>query len=218
MARFGSAALIAGGKSRRMGGFDKQGIDVDGEALGPRLASKLLRHFEEVIVVTQEPSLYEGRGLRCVPDAIPGKGPLSGIHAALLASNSDWCYVVACDMPRFNPEYAAYLVARTEKALGGLSGGLGPSACVTCFGAHIEPFHALYSRSLLTSIERLLNGTERDASGRECSVMDLLRSEECVWIEEEEARFYTPDWDLFFNVNDPADLAVYRSAPMSTFG
>ncbi|HET7839168.1 MAG TPA: molybdenum cofactor guanylyltransferase [Rectinemataceae bacterium] len=205
--RFGSAALLAGGRSQRMGGVDKQEILVRGEGLGPRAARLLSEAFGEVIVVTARTELYPGRGIRCVGDLIAGRGPLGGIHAALSASSSEWLYVMACDMPRFSAEYAAFLRAKLESILDGP--GDPPLAAVTRFGAHIEPFHAYYSRALIPRLEGLL-GTMRPG-GAEPSVRDLLAGLACVWVPEAEARRLSPDWSLFANINSPADLESLES-------
>ena len=47
--------------------------------------------------------------LRPVRDSIPGYGPLSGIHAAVKESKSEYVYLLACDMPHIDPDYISYM-------------------------------------------------------------------------------------------------------------
>jgi molybdopterin-guanine dinucleotide biosynthesis protein A len=194
-----------------MGGIDKQELLFGGERLGPRAARLLSGHFDEVIVVTGRPGLYEGGRLRFTRDLLAGRGPLGGIHAALKAASSEWVYVMACDMPRFSPDYEAFVRKRLLSVLGGPERGLSaPVAAVTRFGRHIEPFHAYYSRSLVPAIESLLGALP--AGCREPSIRDLIEGLSCEWIQEEEARRFSPDWSLFANINEPGDLSGLEPA------
>ncbi len=194
-----------------MGGVDKQALRLSGEAMGPRGARLLSTAFGEVIVVTERPELYAGGGIRCVRDIIPGRGPLGGIHAALEASDSEWVYIMACDMPRFSPEYAAFIRRRIEAALAEVRA---PLAALTRFGRHVEPFHAYYSRALIPSIEGLLGPSL--SGSREPSIRDLLEGLQCVWISESEARVFSADWGLFANVNRPPDLEGIAPGPIGS--
>lgn len=72
--RFGTAILLAGGKSLRMG-FDKQSIRVDDRYLVQEVALSLCEDFSQIIVVTNEPSYYEGLPVEITRDILPSKGP-----------------------------------------------------------------------------------------------------------------------------------------------
>jgi len=188
MKLFGSAAILAGGKSRRMEGIDKQTVSIGDAPLGVRIISLLAVYFDEIIVVTTRPELYKKFDVHCIADLIPGKGPLSGIHAALTASASEWLYVTACDMPYFSASYAAFLRSKVEDSF--LTNREAPAACITRFGCHIEPFHAFYSKPLLPIIENLLRDIYR--YDRSPSVIDLIKRIPSFQIEENEARTFTP--------------------------
>jgi len=172
------AAMLAGGEGRRLGGLPKEGILLEGEALGLRLAKALRRSFRDIIVITKNERLYEGTGALVSPDLRPGFGPLSGLHAALSQARDlhdrratkaladregppddakPWIWLAACDMPRFDPRLvdilASELVETGPSAEG--SSATRPLACVTSFGGHFEPFQALYSIELLPTLEAL---------------------------------------------------------------
>jgi molybdopterin-guanine dinucleotide biosynthesis protein A len=108
-----SAAVLAGGKSERMG-QDKAFLRL--ESGGPMLLEIVLDRLrcvaDDVLIVANDSARHEGFGARVVPDVIPGFGTLSGIHAALTAAAHEHCLVVACDMPLLNPAVLAYMAAQ----------------------------------------------------------------------------------------------------------
>lgn len=185
MKRFGTAVLLAGGQSSRMG-FDKQTLSIDGVRLTDLIFRQLSEVFEDIVVVTGRPELYTGRPVRLVSDTLTGVGPLAGIHAGLLSSKSDYVYVMACDMPAFNPEFVKYMMRRLKDE----------AACVTRFGEWIEPFHGFYHVSLVEPIEAFV------ASGKR-NIFHLLEQVKVCYLDEKETRKYTPDWRLFDNLNTP---------------
>lgn len=105
-----SAAVLAGGKSERMG-RDKAflRLEPDGLMLLEIVLDRLHGVADDVLIVANDASRYEGFGARVVPDVIPGFGTLSGIHAALTAAEHAHCLVVACDMPLLSPAVLAYM-------------------------------------------------------------------------------------------------------------
>lgn len=193
MKSFGSAIILAGGKSTRMG-FDKQLLRLRERSLSEGLIKRLKNYFDETIVVTNKPELYIGLADKITRDIIPDMGPLSGIHAGLSVASFDYSYVIACDMPQINFEYIDYMRAVLQER--------GSMACITRFGDWIEPFNGFYSRYLIDPIENyLLDGGK--------AVHRLLIDYEVEYISEETARKFSPDWEMFFNLNTREDLLRY---------
>lgn len=95
-----SGAILVGGGSRRMG-QDKALMTVGGIPLVARLVAVLRSCCDEVLLVGGDEGRFAALGLeaRCVPDAMPGGGPLGGILGALEAAGHDASLVLACDMP-----------------------------------------------------------------------------------------------------------------------
>jgi len=204
--RFRSAAMLAGGASRRMGEIDKQFLDMAGKPLSLHIVDNLRRLFPEITVVSRRPELYTdfNGSIRVVPDFLPGFGPLSGLHAALSSSGEEWVYLTACDMPNFSSEWAQYLIHQVKAAE---KIGIYPLACMTSYKEHIEPFHALYSRKLLPVIEQWLN--DGGTFIRALSLNRLIRTVSHICIQEEKARLFSPDWSLFININTLSDWNEY---------
>lgn len=193
MKRFGSAIILAGGKSTRMG-FDKQLLRLRERSLIEGLIRRLGGSFDETIVVTNRPELYIGLADKITGDIIPDMGPLSGIHAGLSAASSEYSFVIACDMPQINTKYIDYMMKLLNKNES--------MACITKFGDWIEPFNAFYSKALIEHIESFLMGGGK-------AVHRLLMNHNVEYIPEEVARSFSPDWGMFFNLNTREDLLKY---------
>ncbi|WP_425449424.1 molybdenum cofactor guanylyltransferase [Dethiothermospora halolimnae] len=193
MELFKSAAILAGGKSSRMG-FDKQFLKVNERRVIDGIISNLKKEFDEIIVVTNKPEKYLGIKSKIVTDRIEKKGPLSGIHAALSEANSKYVYFTACDMPNINIDYIRYMkknIMKTKKEV-----------CVTKIRDWIEPFNGFYSVDILPFIEGHLYSNKR-------SILSLIKNLNCLYIEEVVARKFSPNWDMFLNLNTKDDLNSY---------
>ena len=197
---FQTAVILAGGRSRRMG-FDKQLLEIDEthKYLAVYLAEQLLESFREVIVVTNTPQLYEGVPVRTCRDIYPGEGPVSGIHSAFCHCDSEYLFVMACDMMEFSPAYSRYQAQRMEREQS--------EACVTLHGDRMEPFHGFYRRSLLEDMEQKL-------IAHKTSVFGLLKKHRITEITEEEARAYADPEKLFRNLNTPQDYEKVNKREM----
>src|SRR5690349_1942483 len=89
--------VLAGGKSSRMG-CNKALLPFRGRTLVEHIASEVSTVTHTVALIGDR-ALYIILGYPVIEDVFPGRGPLSGIHAALRASGAEWSLVVACDMP-----------------------------------------------------------------------------------------------------------------------
>ncbi|MDA8409538.1 MAG: molybdenum cofactor guanylyltransferase [Treponema sp.] len=223
-----TAAILAGGRGSRLGGMPKESILVDGEELGPRLVRLLSTVFQNIIVITNNKDLYAGTGAFAASDAIPGFGPLSGLHAALSlapgpsrdggAGEAVW--LAACDMPAFDPRLVELLASRYAEAVAKAASGNGapPLAALARHGGHFEPFHAIYSTRLVGELEGLFaddearagslpRGGRFDLEAKRPSFKELFARVPVLFVAEAEVRTITPDWGLYFNVNTPEELA-----------
>ncbi len=93
-----SGAILAGGRSRRMG-RDKALIEVGaGHLIGIAVGALADAGAAEIYVVGGDAHALGGLGLRCIPDQFPGEGPLGGIITALDAAREEVVAVLACDL------------------------------------------------------------------------------------------------------------------------
>lgn len=189
MKKFGSAAILAGGRSVRMG-FDKQLLTVQEKRISQIVIPSLKEIFDDIIVVTNTPDIYEGQNVRCVQDIIPVRGSLTGIHSAVVNSKSKYVYIIACDMPRISLDYINYMK--------GIVGEKSPDACVTRRGDWIEPFNAFYSKTALPTIEG-------DLMEEKASVYYAIKKLDTFFIPETDAKQFCPDLSMFLNLNTRED-------------
>ena len=87
-----SCAILAGGRSKRMG-TDKSFLEVAGRPLFEWTLESLEGLGEELFVVTNSPEKYRQWGLPAVPDIIPGHGTMGdSIRLCLMhdTSVSSW--------------------------------------------------------------------------------------------------------------------------------
>ncbi len=142
-----TGVVIAGGRSKRMG-RDKARLCVDGVALW--------RRQQRVLAAAgARPMLFALRGgqrrfasgLRVVRDTRSGVGPIAGVHAALRACESEWLAVLAVDLPRVEAAWFEKLGALCRPG----RGAVGISR-----DGFFEPFAAIYPRTALPEIERVV--------------------------------------------------------------
>jgi molybdopterin-guanine dinucleotide biosynthesis protein A len=186
-----TAIILAGGKSSRMG-FDKQFLKLRDKYLVEMLAERLEKVFNEIIIVTGKPEEYTKHRYKLVEDEVKNFGPLAGIHVGLKNSTSMHNYIVACDMPFINLRYLEYMMGLIRQQEGKVDG------VITRLGEWIEPFNAFYSKNLLGKIEENMKNGKRQ-------INMLLKDSNVLYISEAEARKFSPDWEMFTNVNTLKD-------------
>ncbi|AGB41184.1 molybdopterin-guanine dinucleotide biosynthesis protein A [Halobacteroides halobius DSM 5150] len=191
--KFGTAVILAGGKSTRMG-FDKQLLKINQTRLLKLITDKLEEEFEEIIIVSNYPEYYTDFTYQVVSDELPNQGPLSGVHVGLKEASSKYVYFLACDMPYVNLDYIRFIKEEIEEN--------DVAACVTQVNDKIEPFNAFYSQAIISKIEAYL-ATEKRA------LYSLLKRLDCYYIQEESARMFSPNLNMFLNLNTKEDLLNY---------
>ena len=92
------SAVLVGGASRRMGS-DKALIDLEGVALGRRVAKALgVDDGRTVLACGGSANTARSLGLKHLPDEAPGFGPLLAIATVLRAFPGSDAIVAACDL------------------------------------------------------------------------------------------------------------------------
>ena len=191
-----SAAILVGGKSRRMG-TDKALIDVGGFPLIQRVLRAVRPLTSDLMLVGSGAERFAGHGQRPVADLTVGDGPLGGIYSALRAARFEHCLVLACDMPFLNTRLLHHLCQRAQEW-----DALVPRLA----DGHLEPLHALYARTCIGAIESMLSAGLR-------SPLDLYGLVRTGHVAASEIRRLDPDFRSFVNLNTPTELALLREAP-----
>ena len=197
-----SAAVLAGGMSRRMG-TDKAllALRPGDPPLAAVVVERVAAVATEVFVVAKDRPQYARLGVPVVPDRYPDGAALGAIATALAASAHDHCLVVACDMPFLSLPLLRWLAAQPrdyDVLIPHLPGESrqGP-------GLVYQTLHAIYSRRCLPAIERRLAAGERQVIGFFADVR--VRA-----VDEATVCRLDPDLRSFFNANTPAAAAEAR--------
>jgi molybdopterin-guanine dinucleotide biosynthesis protein A len=187
--------VLAGGRSRRLGGGDKGLLPLAGR---PILAHVIARAAPQVAALALsangDPARFAGFGLKVVADGVAGfAGPLAGVLAGL-----DWAaaeHKAATHLASFAgdaPFLPRDLVARLAAALDD-----GHEIACAAAAGRLHPVFALWPVALREAL-------------REAVTVEGVRKVE-LWLRRFRlavVEFPPAPVDAFFNVNRPEDLAA----------
>ncbi|MBO5556395.1 MAG: molybdenum cofactor guanylyltransferase [Oscillospiraceae bacterium] len=140
-----SAIILAGGFSSRMG-RNKAELVFHGKPLLQHQVDTVRRLGIDDIVVAGYPT--PPAGARFVPDLYPHRGPLSGIHAGLLAIRESRAILLPVDAPLIPLSLLRELLLSHRRG-----------ATVVAVGEQLEPLIGIYDRFLADDCEALLQGS-----------------------------------------------------------
>lgn len=143
-------AILAGGKSSRMNYNNKALIKYKEEEFIKHII-KAGRDFDEIIIISNDSKIYEFLNLRVYPDKYLNKGPLGGIHSALLNANNPYVLCIACDMPLIDRETLNSLYNEEENY----------EILVSKSRDRLQPLCSIYSKAIIKDIENALLNDER---------------------------------------------------------
>lgn len=193
MDKIGTAVILAGGKSQRMG-FDKQLIEINGKRIIEKTIEQLKNEFDEIIVISNKPELYENLGVTVKSDILKECGPLGGIHSGLTYSKSEYVYFFACDMPIVDIEFIKSLKGKVSNSKNEI--------IVARDTDFIEPMNGFYSKKLINNIESFL------ASG-EKSLNKFIKMQNTEYILKEQFEKKINIEKVFTNINTKDELNSY---------
>jgi molybdopterin-guanine dinucleotide biosynthesis protein A len=191
-----TAFILAGGKSTRMG-RDKALVDWKGRSLLAR-ALELARCVTTSVYIVGSGKKFAEFG-PVLEDKFQDSGPLGGIHAALLVSQTDLNVMLAVDTPFVTAKFLHYLIAQARSA---------PEAVVIVpsTGGRSQPLCALYRREFAGVAEEALR------SGR--NKIDLLFDRVPIRsIEEKELEGEGFSQTIFRNLNTPEQMEAEMRRP-----
>lgn len=181
-------AILVGGRSIRMG-CHKGMITVGGRPLIARIAEQARCVTDRIYLCGNAGPDAAAIGLPAIPDVYEGRGPLAGLHAALLHEPPCSVLLLACDLPNVHSKMLERLVRLAA----------GYDIAVTCTLAGIpQPLCAFYRHTCKDAVENCLEmGVNR--------AMAILshHSLRVRLVGPEEGNF--TDSDLL-NLNTPDDL------------
>ena len=175
---------------RRMGGVEKGLQQIHGLPMVQHVLNRLQPQVGKLLInANRHLDDYKSFGVPVCSDNIPGyAGPLAGIHAALLHTDTPYLLSVPCDSPLLPND----LVARLSAAMSERKADA--AVAMTSDGKQWQrhPVFLLLKSDLQCSLEQYLNGGKR-------KVDDWLASLNCVDVPFDDEAAFT-------NVNTPDDI------------
>lgn len=185
-----SCAILAGGKASRMNGENKAFLRVGEMNNLERIRELSSGIFSDLMLITNNPDKFNSvPGFRIFQDIIRDRGPLSGIHSALIHSETDAVFFLPCDMPFISRKMIEMEIDSYRS-----------SCCdviVPRIDEFLEPLHSIYRSGLAAEIEKHF------ASTQERSVRSFYSKVKiCYWDLEDNEE----NKKIFFNINTHHDL------------
>jgi molybdopterin-guanine dinucleotide biosynthesis protein A len=178
-----AALILAGGRGSRMGGADKAFIQLLGRPLIEHLLARLRPQLGSIAISANgDLARFAAYNLPILPDQLPGKGPLAGLHAGLAwaqAIGVAWLATIPVDTPFIPDDFIARLTP-------------GPSVAVHAGRQH--HLAALWPVAFVPALANFL-----DAPG-DYRVRDALALCGASQVE------FTGVTDPFLNINTKEDL------------
>ncbi len=181
-----TAVILAGGSSKRMG-QDKSQLKLAGMTMVEIIVQKLKTIFEEIIVVGEREEQISSLPVTFTRDIIvkPVKNSLTGVHAGLSKSSSDYSFVVACDMPFLNLNLVKYLSEYPAQ---------GYDLVVPLVKDCHQSLHAVYSKRCVDYIAEHLNQDYY-------RIGYFITRINTKYIPQKEIEKYDPELLSFLNIN-----------------
>ncbi len=191
-----AAAVLVGGRGRRLGGTDKWSLCVGGVPQSRRVLDVLEPLFDRILLVGRTDA--DGAPAVPVPDELPGAGPLGGVFSALRAAAGGSVFVFAGDMPFLSGAFIRHMLFEAERHAGKFD------LLLPRWNGYVEPLHAVYGPGCLSRLEALLS---RKGSLAGFRVVEGVGEARVLHVPEDDIRLFGDPGLLFLNLNTPADLA-----------
>ena len=190
-----SAVILAGGQSRRMG-RNKALLAVDGMPLIQKLAHELELLTDQIFISANDPVPFAFLRLPVIADLYPGRGPLGGLHSAILRSNRPMMLLLACDLPGVQEPFLRRLVAAIKEY---------DAVIPQTSDSRVHPLCAVYRRSCLPAIEQNLKAGRNKMTAIFDSGLLKVR-----YLSAGKGSFRDED---LCNLNSPLDLREWKRDP-----
>lgn len=166
-----SAGVLAGGKSSRMG-QNKALLTINNQRFMDKITEELSA-FDEVLVSVASKSDYSGINLPMFEDEHKEIGPIEGIYQIVKHASNEYVFICAVDMPFVSSKLVSYMSEFISSDY---------DCYVMMDEEHIHPLCAIYSKTVLPVIEKLIAADRR-------RLMDILNGVRTKYIKLETSCF-----------------------------
>lgn len=95
--------------------MNKSFLELGGKRIIDRIVDLCKEIFVETIIITNSIAEYKYLNLPCFVDIYQSFGPLSGIHAGLLNSESENNFILSYDLPFVNEQLINFIIKCNSK-------------------------------------------------------------------------------------------------------
>ncbi|RJP93459.1 MAG: molybdenum cofactor guanylyltransferase [Desulfobacteraceae bacterium] len=184
-----AGVILAGGLSSRFLGRNKAFIDIGEHRIIDHIYDVFKSVFDEIILVTNQPSDYLDWDVTIVTDVYPARSSLTGIYSGLFYAEHPYVFVSACDTPFLKKEIVETVVAAIEP---------GDAVVIPQTAGGTEQLCAAYSKTCLSLMEKQIREEQ-------FQIKRLFRKVRVKKIPEHVLRECDPELISFFNINTGED-------------
>ncbi len=141
-----SIAILAGGKSSRMG-EDKARMIVNGKECIRHIMEAAIPLTDDLFIVAGKDHSYGDLGLPVYTDIIPDKGPAGGILTSLKRARNSRVLVLACDTPFVDTGLLHFLILNSVPG----------KVTMLQHDEQIEPLFAIYDNRIAGEMEEWIS-------------------------------------------------------------
>lgn len=148
-------AILSGGQNHRFGGYSKAFTKIKGVPIYQRIMTAAGMEKALIIANSAEDKEHfsQALNLKVFSDIIKGKGPLSGVHAAITQTTSDYILLMPSDLPLMNNKTINFL----KKNFDPFYDAIIPVSKESI----IHPLSAIYATRIKPVLEKFLHNSEK---------------------------------------------------------
>lgn len=182
-----TAAILAGGRSRRMG-RDKALLELGPCTLVERVLAAAAPLGAHCMLIADNTRAFARFGVPVHADLRPSSGPLGGLYTALTLAPSPTLLFLACDLPFVTTAFLRFLLRELGEH----------QAVVPRTADGLQPLCAVYTRSCLPAVERALDRGD-------FNMVSFYPGIDVRILEPPQWQSLDPRQRLFTNLNTPED-------------
>jgi len=182
-----TVVILAGGKGRRMGGYDKGLVMYKNYSLVQHVIDAISKQTRKIVInANRNLDKYASFGYPVVKDTLDDfQGPLAGFLACMSVLKTDYILTLPCDGPLVSDNYLDNMLQALNETCADIA--------VASDGQRIQPVYALIPLRLKQSLIQFMG-----EGGRKIN----------LWYQQHEVtqvEFSTGE-NFFTNINSPEDL------------
>ncbi len=181
------AAVLAGGKSSRMG-QDKGLMLLNGKPMIQYVLDAINACQLPAIIVSGNKA-YSQFGYEVIQDIEMNKGPMGGLLSAMESVNATHVLLLCCDMPLITSDIIIHLISEVEEH----------GVTVAAINNQLMPLLAVYSLRIKDIVKQRITLNE-------LKMQDLINAVDHKIVSFDNYKTLNSHW--FINVNSPADFAL----------